>query len=111
VEGSEHGNAFVLETTDAVAELPNCIATFAYWNRNLLDRDRLLNPQTGEYLDAELEYLGMDSIDVATETTAAHRYRLTTGEQPIELWYSDNNQWLALKATVAGDRSLRYVIE
>jgi hypothetical protein len=111
LEGSRDGAAFVLNTQQAVTELPACVASFAYWNPGLLERERLLNPQTGDYLDARLEYLGRDSVVVAEEKTLAHRYRLTTGEQPIDLWYSAHNQWLGLQATVAGDRSLRYVIE
>jgi hypothetical protein len=111
LEGADNGDAFIIRTEDDATSLPGCVASFAYWNRSLLYRDRLLNPQTGEYIEVQLEYLGKQSIPFDSARRVAHRYRLKTDKSPIELWYSDNNRWLALESTVAGDRSLRYVVE
>lgn len=111
LEGAVEGNAFLLNTGEDVTRLPGCISSFAYWNRKALDRARLLNPQTGDYAEAELEYLGQDSVAIGGIATAAHRYRLRTDDHPIELWYSLDNEWVALESSVTGDRSLRYVIE
>ena len=38
----------------------------------------------------------------------ATRHRITTGEQDIELWYSDDHDWLGLSSTTRGGRQLYY---
>jgi hypothetical protein len=48
---------------------------------------------------------------VRDTNTPAHHYRLTTDEANIELWYSRDHQWLALKSITRSARVLRYVIE
>ena len=38
----------------------------------------------------------------------SYRYRLEAGELQLDLWYSDQDEWLALESEVAGGRTLRY---
>jgi hypothetical protein len=38
----------------------------------------------------------------------AYRYLLGAGELQIELWYSENKEWLALETEARGGRRLRY---
>lgn len=111
VEGAANGEGFRLSTRNGEQALPACVSSFAYWNKAFLEHDRLLNPQTGEYLGVETRYLGEQTIRVRDEDRAAHHYRLTTGETGIDLWYSREGQWLALESTTRGGRLLHYRIE
>ncbi|MGD2137639.1 MAG: DUF6134 family protein [Gammaproteobacteria bacterium] len=111
VEGTANGGGFRLSTPNGEQTLPACVSSFAYWNRAFLENDRLLNPQTGEYLDVETRYLGEQTIRVGDTDRAARHYRLTTGETGIDLWYSREGQWLALESTTRGGRLLHYRIE
>ena len=111
VEGQATANGFQITTNSDEQQLPACISTFAYWDRAFLKRDRLLNAQTGEYLDVEVAYLGEKSLPVENGSRLAHQYRLTAKELDIEVWYSDDDQWLALQSTTGGGRLLRYVAE
>ena len=105
------GQVFQLSTDSRDTTLPACISTFAYWDKSFLKRTHLLNSQTGEYLEIEVEYLGQDSIGVRNTNTPAHHYKLNTDKASIELWYSQDDQWLALRSTTRSGRVLRYVIE
>lgn len=111
VEGATEGRAFQLTTPTGDTTLPGCISTFAYWDKSFLKRSQLLNSQTGEYLDVDVEYLGEQAIRVRDTDTPAHHYRLRTDHATIELWYSQDDQWLALQSTTRSGRLLRYVIE
>ena len=82
--------------------------TFAYWDPEFLAEERLLNTQTGEYVEVEAELVGEDLITVRGEAVPANRYRLTADGLDIELWYSQSEDWLRLESAVGGGRRLRY---
>ena len=111
VEGRATERGFVLRTGNGEQTLPACISTFAYWDRQFLRRDRLLNSQTGEYLDVEIDYLGETPLPATQAEMLAHHYRLTARDLEIEVWYSNEDRWLALQSTTRGGRLLRYVAE
>jgi len=111
VEGNAGENGFRLESTAGEAVLPDCISTFAYWDRSFLQHGKLLNSQTGEYLPVEVDYLGEHTLDTGGSVTAVHRYRLDADDLEIELWYSQEGLWLALQSSVDSGRLLRYVME
>ncbi len=111
VRGSVDESGFRLITQDGTSTLPDCINTFAYWDKSFLESSRLLNAQTGEYLDVEVSSLGEQVITVRNTEQAADRYRLDTGDATIDLWYSEHGQWLALESTTSSGRVLRYVME
>ncbi len=90
------------------SSLPGCVMSFAYWNPQMLRQSRLLNAQTGEFEAVKISALGEDHIVVRGATVAAKRYRITGPKNPIDLWYSPGDEWLALESTVAGGRKLRY---
>ena len=111
VEGNAGDNGFRLEATAGESVLPDCISTFAYWDKSFLQHGKLLNSQTGEYLPVEVEYLGEHLQDTGSAVTPAHRYRLDAKDLELELWYSQEGHWLALQSTVDSGRLLRYVME
>jgi hypothetical protein len=87
----------------------DCVKTFAYWNPAILQSDRLLNAQTGEWVPVTVSEQGLETLEVAGTAIAARRYQISMEEGAIDLWYhGDNGQWLALEAPTEGGRILRY---
>jgi hypothetical protein len=108
VVGERTDDAFVIETSEREAELPECVMSFAYWDPGFLEQPRLLNPQTGEYLEVEVENLGSDVVRLDGREVPARSVRLTARQMDITLWYSENSEWLALESVAKGGRILRY---
>ena len=108
VRGVRTDTAFVVDAGDEARRLPECVMTFAYWNPVFLEQSRLLNPQTGEYLDVDVEELGRDTIKVGDRRVPARSVRISARELQVTLWYSDDAEWLALESMATGGRILRY---
>jgi len=108
VSGSLQGDRFVLKGTAGEAELPSCSMSFAYWNPAFLQQERLINVQNGEVLDIKVSEPERVQLEVRGVMQPALRYQLGAGEMKIELWYSENNEWLALETEARGGRRLRY---
>lgn len=108
VSGMQSGSGFVVEKNDAPTQLPQCVMTFAYWNPAFLQQSRLLNPQTGEYLDVTIEKIGDEVLDVQGESIAATRFSLSAEQVDVTLWYSKDDKWLALESVAKGGRIIRY---
>jgi len=108
ISGEQTGAGFVVETGVSPTELPDCVMTFAYWNSEFLDQPRLLNPQTGEYVDVHVEKIGDEILQVRGQPVAARRFKLTSREVDLTLWYSPDDQWLALESVAEGGRIIRY---
>lgn len=109
VKGQQTGSAFrLVNGDDTRTELPECVMTFAYWNPEFLEQSRLLNPQTGEFMDVTVEELGTETLEVRGEPVAATRFRLTASEIDMTLWYSPNDEWLALESVAKGGHIIRY---
>jgi hypothetical protein len=108
ITGQKTGDIFRVEANDQPVELPECVMTFAYWNPAFLDQSSLLNPQTGEYVDVNVEQIGVDSLEVRGQPVTANRFQLTADETELTLWYSTDNEWLALESVVKGGHIIRY---
>lgn len=108
ISGEKTGSGFRLESEATAAELPECVMTFAYWNPEFLEQSRLLNPQTGEYVDVTVEEIGEEMLEVRGESIPAKRFRLTAYEIDITLWYSPDDEWLALESVAKGGQIIRY---
>jgi len=108
VRGELESGRFRVDGTAGEASLPECVMSFAYWNPALLQQGRLLNTQNGEYLDVEVSPPVPEQLKVRGEQLSAYRYRLQAGDLQLDLWYSANNEWLALESEVEGGRTLRY---
>lgn len=109
VEGAKRESGFAIESTNGDMSLDGCVRTFAYWKPDILDAERLLNPQTGTYEDVSVqkdgeEVLTVDGVEIRTE-----RYRLSADKGDILLWYTaDERRWVALDGPAKGDRRIRY---
>jgi hypothetical protein len=109
VRGVRDDGALEIEAGDSTRDVPGCVKTFAYWNPDILDEPELLNSQTGELLEVEIEQVATETLNVRGEEVAARRYRLEARNMELDIWYSrDQRRWLALESTVKGGRKLRY---
>ena len=108
VRGLRQQDRFALDASNASVGLPDCIKTFAYWNPSILEASTLLNSQTGELLPVDVELIAEEVLDVRGEQMPAKRYRLESQDLELDIWYSDDLEWLALESTVEGGRKLRY---
>ena len=86
----------------------DCVMTFAYWNPEFLRQPQLLNPQDGRYLDVTVDELPEQRIVVRGVPTEARVYRVNADKLQVTVWYSDNDEWLALESVAKGGRIIRY---
>jgi hypothetical protein len=109
VSGVAQGGGLLVSTAVGEQRLDDCVATFAYWDRRLLERDRLLNSQTGEYQPIKLRPLGPGSLMLGERMVAVQRYALTARKMDIELAYAtDSGEWVALDSRLEQGHMLRY---
>ena len=108
ISGEQTGVGFVVERGDNPTQLPQCVMTFAYWNPDFLGESQLLNPQTGEYVDVRVEEVGDEVLEVRGQAVAATRFKLTAYKVDLTLWYSPDNEWLALESVAKGGHIIRY---
>lgn len=108
VSGSRDEDGLNIETNLTSKNIGDCIKTFAYWNPEIFKEAKLLNAQTGELLAIEAKPAGAEILTVRGEELSATRYHLVAKNIELDVWYSDEDRWLALESTVKGGRKLRY---
>lgn len=100
--------ALEVNSVEHNSRLATCVSSFAYWDVARLQAEYLLNSQTGEYVPAELTALGEASFEFIGNKHATTQYRLFAENAYIDLWYDDDNVWMALQTEVKGGRVLTY---
>jgi len=110
VTGSARDEGFVVTSNTGERRLPDCVGSFSYWDKaQLLQRDRLLNSQTGEYLPVSVRALGTGTLRIGDHDVAVERYALRGENLEITLAYAaDDGEWLALDSPLASGRTLQY---
>ncbi|CEN55674.1 DUF6134 family protein [Candidatus Methylopumilus turicensis] len=104
VKGLQEKAIFKL-STPALAEInTECVMTFAYWNPKILQQKKLLNPQTGDYLNANISALGQETIVVKGQQVKAEHYKIDTAKFKIDIWYGQDDEWLALQSLTEDGR-------
>ncbi|MEO5701928.1 MAG: DUF6134 family protein [Casimicrobiaceae bacterium] len=106
--GPGANGALQVQRGGTTAALEGCVMSFAYWNPRILTQRRLLNAQTGAYEDVRLQPLPEASVRVHGVEVPARGFRITAAGKPIDLWYSKDDEWLALDTVVDGGRRMRY---
>lgn len=108
VNGSAGDGTFLVKGNDGSASLPDCVMSFAYWNPAFLEQQRLLNTQDGSFLEVVVSPPVHEELVVRGESQPSLRYRMAAGDLNLDLWYSNEREWLALESEVSGGRKLRY---
>jgi hypothetical protein len=110
VKGSAVGDAFLVSSGAGERRLVECVGTFSYWDkRELLQRSKLLNSQTGDYVNVTARALGPDRLKLGDGELWVERFELRGRDLEIQLAYSaETGEWVALDSEVAGGRTLRY---
>ena len=116
VKGKKVTSGFEISDGKTSQILPECVMTFAYWNPKILDQSKLLNPQNAEYLDTTFTKLGTAKIDVKGKPTETTHYKLSGAlngvkKLNIELWYNQNNEWVALKSVTPEGYNIIYKLK
>lgn len=111
IKSSQQSQQLALETQDGSMSLGGCIRTFAYWDVGLLQNERLLNTQTGEYEVVSVTDMGTGLFIVGEEGIEARHFKLTGDEITIDLWYTREMHWLALESVTESGAVLRYLPE
>ena len=99
---------FAIQTHNGQQQLQGCVRSFAYWDPELLKADRLLNTQTGEYQQVKMIELGNQPIEIDGQNVDAWQYRLLVEDKSIDLWYTSDRNWIALKSITEGGYRISY---
>lgn len=108
VGGALTESGFLVEQGSESRELEPCVMTFAYWNQAFLEQPRLLNPQTGEYVDVAVTAVDSDGLEVNGRPVDARGYRIQARNMEVTVWYSASGEWIALESPAKGGRTIRY---
>lgn len=111
VKAAKGQKALAVKTNDVEQEVAGCLKSFAYWHLPYLKTPRLLNSQTGEVMQVQLQKVGNESLEIDGQATPAQRYRLSGKDLKIDLWYSSKNRWIGLESVTKEGRRIRYVLQ
>lgn len=75
----------------------------------MLQQTRLLNSQTGAWLDVQVIHQGQEAFQTGARQVPAERYQVLADEQRITLWYAaDDHRWIGLESLTDTGYTLRY---
>ena len=110
VDGGLEGGTLTVVATGVTAQMTDCVGSFAYWDKSqLVSREKLLNPQTGEYMSIKVTRQGEGVLRIDERDLPVESYALTGKGIDIALHYSlVDGDWLGLDSRVENGRTLRY---
>lgn len=108
VAGRMDAERFVIDGPRGHERLAPCVMSFAYWNPRVLKQTRLLNVQTGAWTPVTVHALGREQIDVRGDPIAADHFRIDTERNQIEVWYTQEGEWIGLRSTTRTGHVLKY---
>lgn len=116
VKGDSSGGSFNLMPARVSQKFPSCVMTFAYWNPKILEQKQLLNPQNAEYLNTTVEKQANETMMVKGKSIETTHYKLKgalegKNKLHIELWYNQNNDWVALKSVTPEGYNIIYKLK
>ena len=111
IDSTQQQNQLAIQTKNGRTALQGCVRSFAYWDIELLNSERLLNTQTGEYQSVSVTDMGKGLLPVEEEQIEARHFRLVVEGMAIDLWYTDEMRWLALQSVTESGAVLRYLPE
>ena len=109
VKGELASEGFRVTQGGKTTLLPACTMTFAYWNPAMRGQSRLLNPQTGDYLDITIASEAEAKPGDGSPTGDAVRYVIRGKNLEVVLWYrKPDDGWLALDSRTSRGSLLSY---
>jgi len=110
---SRNNDTYNIETERNTLSSNGCLRTFAYWDKRLINYSSLLNSQTGEIVPVKFISHGYENIEFNNSQLLAEKYQLNGIDESnniieIDLWYSADNKWLALRSKLDSGSYLRY---
>jgi len=90
----------VIRNDEPLLQTQDCVGTYAYWDKQRIQRDALMNSQTGEIQPATVADLGPQPLPRLEMEKPA--LQIDTDIASIRLWYSEDGQWLALQTETDG---------
>jgi hypothetical protein len=113
VETRKENSAYRIGTNTTTEAYPaDCLMSFAYWDRQILQQERLLNAQTGAVVEVDIEPLGETTIELGGRHVAADGYRIVAQDQDVDIkvWYNRaDGSWLSLESRLKNGRLMRYL--
>jgi hypothetical protein len=111
VSGRVDDDGFRVAGESDEQRLQGCVASFAYWDKSqLLGREQLLNPQTGEHVAVEVVPVGKRPLRLGEREYEVEQYALRGKDIDIVLSYAaGSGEWLALESRLDSGRALRYL--
>ncbi len=114
VKGRLDAGAFLVSasstSTTGNTAMPACVKSFAYWDRSFLESNKLLNSQTGELVDIQVQTGKWETIEAVGREWLAQRFTLTGDKLHIDLWYGPAGEWLRLSSQLPSGRQVDYVL-
>ncbi len=111
VRGRYENGRLKLETHDGQKTFDGCVKTYAYWNPDWFRDSRLLNSQTGELQPVEITTVGEETITVRGKPTRTEHRRIKSEKFTIDLWYTEQREWVALQSTTSKGAKLFYRLQ
>jgi len=109
VKLARSGDANQIEAAGRASSTPGCLMTYAYWNPAMRSQVRLLNPQTGKIDAVRIERVADGDVTVGGRPVHAFDWRIAGGEAPVDVWISDQGEWVGLDSWVGkGKHRLSY---
>lgn len=111
VEGKKENGKLTLQINQKEKAIPGCVKSFSYWDQNIVKQNRLLNAQTGDYESVDITKLENESLNLRDRQVESQRYRISAEKFSIDLWYSLDGEWLALRSTTEDGNTLTYKLK
>ncbi len=111
VRGRYQDGRLRLETHEGRRTVEGCVKTYAYWNPDWFRDSRLLNSQTGELQRVEISTVGKETITVRGTPVRTEHQRIKSEKFTIDLWYTENREWVALQSTTSDGGKLFYQLQ
>ena len=103
------GDANEITTRGGAKSEPGCLMSYAYWNPAMREQKHLLNPQTGTVDVVKVVQVGIGRLVIGGKDVVAVDWRITGGDSPIDLWISEQGDWIGLDSMVSnGKHKLSY---
>ena len=87
-------DGFQINGPDGTYHAPADVMSASYWNRDILTRTMLFDPQDGELHPQTIHGSGRETIRAGGRPIRAIRYDITAKQRGF-VWYEDSGRWLA----------------